>query len=361
MTAQDSNVIDQDPFTLYPLPDKPKKKIRVGLIGFGHTMKACHAPSIQHLQSLDWALEVTAIAEIDTSRLAEGLATFPKAKAFTHSDTLLNETDLCDAVLICLWPPESATACLKAVKKGFHVLVEKPVSELSADFAAIVDAEKEFNQLRVQVGYNRRSQMLAGQFKEALQEMQPIQHIRARLYRTQRKEAGFYEDVAVHPINFIEYCIGPLRLNRVEFWPQVEVGEIPSGMRADLRAPNGITVELDIRPAAGRHQECYEIISHKKTLYLTYCPVERHSDPAELSSWDGTEKTSLYFKTDYEPMEKLHLQGFLSQMASFIRFAAGENGRPICSLKEARESVAVVESIISEKKTTTLQEILSGC
>lgn len=109
--------------------------IRLGIIGLGN-MGQVHCKLAHELQSL----ELTALCDSDTQRLRKQAERFGCA-GFV-SPTELIDAHLCDALLIATPHYAHTTIGITALKKGYHVLVEKPISAHKADAARLLKAHK---------------------------------------------------------------------------------------------------------------------------------------------------------------------------------------------------------------------------
>lgn len=128
------------------------KKIRVGIIGTGGIAKA-------HLNSFLAQPDVEVVAGAD---LVEG-----KAKAFfdkfgieakcynSHKEMLDDESLQLDAVSICTYNRTHAECAIYALKKGVHVLLEKPMTVTLDEAVEIRKAEKESGKV-LSIGFQPR-------------------------------------------------------------------------------------------------------------------------------------------------------------------------------------------------------------
>ena len=128
------------------------KKVRVGIIGTGWIAES-------HMKSFMNQPDVEIVAGAD---LIEG-----KAEAFfkkfgmegkcynSHKEMLDDESLKLDAVSVCTYNRTHAECAVYALKKGVHVLLEKPMCVTVEEAAEIVKAEKESGKI-VSVGFQPR-------------------------------------------------------------------------------------------------------------------------------------------------------------------------------------------------------------
>ena len=124
-----------------------EKKVRIGIVGTGN-MGSAHARAIQ--EGKIPGAELTAVHSLEP----EGLERFAPAEIFDDHTRLL-DSGLADAVIIATPHYQHTTIGIEALKKGFHVLVEKPISVHKADAEKLVAAAKP-----------RRKQVFAAMFNQ---------------------------------------------------------------------------------------------------------------------------------------------------------------------------------------------------
>ncbi|MDD2710605.1 MAG: Gfo/Idh/MocA family oxidoreductase [Verrucomicrobiae bacterium] len=109
------------------------KSVRLGIIGLG--MGGVHARYL--LDGKVNRCELTAVCDMDPNRLAKynNLRTFRDAGEMFNSGTI-------DAVLIATPHYSHTTLGISALKKGLHVLVEKPISVHKADCEKLLEAHR---------------------------------------------------------------------------------------------------------------------------------------------------------------------------------------------------------------------------
>ena len=138
-------------------------RLRTAVIGGGLIAQVVHLPN---LARLDDAFEIAAIADVSAA-VAGGLAErYAPARAYTDWAAMLDEERL-DAVVVCSPNATHAEVVLVALDRGLHVLVEKPLSLVPDDAAAICRRREETG-LVVQVGYMKRYDEAYEAFLDAL-------------------------------------------------------------------------------------------------------------------------------------------------------------------------------------------------
>jgi predicted dehydrogenase len=122
------------------------QQIKVGLIGYGISAKAFHAPFFKILPQY----KVTAVLE---RHKQESKSLFPEAVVVTKvEDLLLQDVDL---VVITTPNDTHFPYTLKALQAGKHVVVEKPFTITSEDALLLIDAAQQYNRI-LSVYQNRR-------------------------------------------------------------------------------------------------------------------------------------------------------------------------------------------------------------
>ncbi|GIO15241.1 oxidoreductase [Cohnella xylanilytica] len=103
------------------------KKIKLALIGAGARGLLSYAPYVRlHPDEA----ELVAVAEPDAARRAEAAAQFglTESQLYDSWEELLGQPRLCDAVLICTQDRMHFGPTMAALERGYHVLLEKPMS-----------------------------------------------------------------------------------------------------------------------------------------------------------------------------------------------------------------------------------------
>lgn len=93
------------------------------LIGFGQVAEKAHLPAFK-----ERGIRITAVCESNAARREAAQAALPEAKLYTSYEQLLEAQDGLDFVDIATPPFLHADQSLAALKRGLHVLCEKPLA-----------------------------------------------------------------------------------------------------------------------------------------------------------------------------------------------------------------------------------------
>lgn len=123
--------------------------LRVGVIGLGYGGEMALKG-----YSLLPDVEIVALAGLEEDRLQTLGATYNVPNLYHYHHELLSRDDL-DAVSVCVPNYLHAPITIEALKRGLHVLCEKPLARTSREAEAMVDAATEADRV-LQVVFNHR-------------------------------------------------------------------------------------------------------------------------------------------------------------------------------------------------------------
>ena len=130
------------------------KKLRVGIIGCGWIADA-HMYSYKNMPDV----EIVAAADIVPGKAAAFMAKHGIGNAKTnyasHKEMLDDESLALDAVSICTYNCQHAEPTVYALKKGVHVLLEKPFTVTLDEAIEVMKAEKESGKI-LSIGFQPR-------------------------------------------------------------------------------------------------------------------------------------------------------------------------------------------------------------
>jgi len=120
------------------------KKITLAIIGLGSRGKNAYGAELLTLKD---RAQVVAVAEPDEERLKLGGDEHgvPSERRFHSAEELLAQPKLADAALICVQDRQHVPVAIAALRKGYDILLEKPVSPILSELQEIVRTAREEN------------------------------------------------------------------------------------------------------------------------------------------------------------------------------------------------------------------------
>ncbi len=135
--------------TITTQPANPEH-IRLGIIGLGN-MGSSHCRLIESIDNIVLA----AVCDIDSARLAKIVSRYG-CQGYATSTELINAGD-CDAILIATPHYDHTTIGIAALKAGYHLLVEKPISVHKADCEKLIRAHRHPDKQVFAAMFNQRT------------------------------------------------------------------------------------------------------------------------------------------------------------------------------------------------------------
>ena len=120
------------------------KKLKVALAGLGSRGKDTYAKCANVYPE---KMEIVAIADIDRSKVDEvaSLYNIPQNMCFNSAEELLAQEKIADVMFITTQDKQHVGHAIPALKKGYHLLLEKPISPDLDECREIVKVAKECN------------------------------------------------------------------------------------------------------------------------------------------------------------------------------------------------------------------------
>src|SRR5438067_1924629 len=113
--------------------------LKGAMVGFGFIAGKGHHPA--YLARKD--VEIVAIADVSAARLDAARAAAPDARLYPSWRELLTKETALDFVDVCTPPDAHAEIALAALRRGAHVLCEKPLTTTTAQAMELVAAARE--------------------------------------------------------------------------------------------------------------------------------------------------------------------------------------------------------------------------
>lgn len=122
--------------------DEAKKPVKVAIVGLGSRGKDTYVPCVKEFPE---KMQIVAIADIVKEKVDEVAAEYhiPKEMCFSSAEELLAQDRLADALFICTMDQQHFGHAIPALKKGYHLLLEKPISPSLQECAEVARVAKE--------------------------------------------------------------------------------------------------------------------------------------------------------------------------------------------------------------------------
>lgn len=120
------------------------KKVKVAIVGLGSRGKDTYA-KCQHI--LGDEMQIVAVADIIPEKVADVANEYnvPKEMCFESAEKLLEQERLADVLFICTQDRQHYGHAIPALKKGYHLLLEKPISPDLEECKEIAKVANEYN------------------------------------------------------------------------------------------------------------------------------------------------------------------------------------------------------------------------
>jgi predicted dehydrogenase len=140
------------PSNVRPTLEVIMKEVRIGVIGCGGMARGGHMKVFPEVSRLKF----TAAADLSQENLKATLDSHPNVKTFTNADELL-DSGLVDAIFIGTPHYFHPQYALAAMKRGLHVMTEKPVAVTAKAAAEVNEVAKKHPKLKYGVMHQMRT------------------------------------------------------------------------------------------------------------------------------------------------------------------------------------------------------------
>lgn len=315
-------------------------KIGVGVIGTGRIGRI----HLDHLCQNIPQVEVLSICSLDTE-IATTLSTrYSIPQITTQYNQLLDNSDL-DAVVVASSTDTHVEICQAAADAGLHIFCEKPIA---LDLKEIDDTLRKVkdNNVKFQVGFNRRSDVSFQRLHEAIMKGEigdphilritsrdpappPIEYIKV--------SGGMFLDMTIHDFDMARFLIGDeveeiYAVGNVNIDPIIgQVGDIDTAV-ITLRFKNGVLGTIDnSRQAVYGYDQRVEVFGSKGMVSVgnsvtdTLISTVKHGNITSLPHY--------FFIERYK-------QAYLTEMESFIQCII-EDTKPMVTGEDGKHPILI--------------------
>ncbi len=123
-----------------------QQPVTVAILGLGGRGRLVYAPYARNHPD---EMKIVAVADIEPERMKAVAEEYgvPAAQCYASAEELLAQPKLADAVLVCTQDRQHFDHTIPALKKGYHVLLEKPISPSLEECIEIARVAKENDRL----------------------------------------------------------------------------------------------------------------------------------------------------------------------------------------------------------------------
>ena len=125
-----------------------EQKIKVAIAGLGSRGKDVYARALERFSD---KVEITAVADIDAQKTAIAARRYhiPEERCFASAEELLEQDRLADVMVIATQDRQHVGHAIPALRKGYHLLLEKPVSPFLEECVELARVAKECERMVV--------------------------------------------------------------------------------------------------------------------------------------------------------------------------------------------------------------------
>jgi myo-inositol 2-dehydrogenase/D-chiro-inositol 1-dehydrogenase len=314
--------------------------VRLGFIGCGNHATQNLYPSLRYADC-----EVVAACDLWEERREKFRRAYHPAHMYEHFEPMLANADLhLDAVIVCGPPALHHEAGLAAMRRGLHVLTEKPPSDTLAQALEMQRVSRETGRICM-VAFMKR---FAQKYREAMEisarpEFGRRVHCLVRYsYGVQGEPHSILTGMAIHPIDLMHHFMG----NVVRL--QVERGtlERTCNFSVNLRFESGATGTLILDNTIPSPLERLELSGDGAFLvvdevaHLAYYPKAEKAW-AQPKKWVSEPNTALQTPEN----DSLVLQGYAGEVQAFIEAVAAGHAPACSTIDDGVEAMRLVELI----------------
>lgn len=159
------------------------RKLKIAIVGLGSRGKDTYAPAIAQYGS---QAEITAIADIIPEKVDEVAKKYhiPRKMCFSSAEELLEQERLADILFICTQDKQHVPHALPALRKGYHILLEKPISPSLEECREILRTAHEYDRkvvvchvLRYTPFYKKLKEILDSDIIGEIMNVQAVENV----------------------------------------------------------------------------------------------------------------------------------------------------------------------------------------
>jgi predicted dehydrogenase len=279
---------------------------KIVLVGVGH-LGTYHLEKLMALCTSN-EVQIAAVVDVDPERLAKAAARC-KSAAFASLDDVNVHAD---AAIVATPTPTHVDVALKAMQRGWHVLVEKPLASTSQEAQQLVEAAQQHG-LVLQVGHSERFNPAVEAVMKMLDNPRYIVAERLGPFTGRSTETDVVLDLMIHDLDIVASLV-PAALTEVRAIGVPVITEAVDMAAARLAFADGTVAQL----SAGRAS----LEPSRKIRFFTqerYVSVDCATQQVKSIRRLAPAKPGEHPQITGEPVEINGSDALMAQLASFVR------------------------------------------
>ena len=227
--------------------------LRVAVIGGGYHSREHHLPSLaKYVARYPGEVELAAFCDLRRD-IAEGICReYGFGQFYTDIDEMLASENL-DACIAVTPVSANASVAKTIVIAGVPLLMEKPPGSTPQEARELCEFA-EGRDAPAMVSMNRRYDPALSAARSWIAG-QPLEHVRASMFRHRRRERDFFVGTALHSLDALRWIAGDIS----DYSVHTRLVDEAWWYRIDLEFERGATGVLEVLPTCGNRAEFYEI------------------------------------------------------------------------------------------------------
>lgn len=316
--------------------------LKIGVLGAGHLGKI-------HLRLLNQSEKYQLVGFYDANHQnAEKLSSELGYRRFDTIEELIDQVDVVDIVT----PTLSHFDCaVKAITKGKHIFLEKPISNTVAEAEEIIRLAKEYN-VKGQVGHVERFNPAFKAVKDQINNPMFIETHRLAEFNPRGTDVPVVLDLMIHDIDAILSVVGS-KVKDVHASGVSVISDSPDIANARIEFENGCVANITSSRISMKNMRKARFFQKDAYISVDYldkvCEVVKMKDAPEvpgdfdmiLQNAEGLRK-QIYFDNP----EVGTNNAILEELETFAD-AINNNTTPIVTLEDGTEALRVAHWIIN--------------
>ena len=328
------------------------KMVKIGLLGVGHLGKI----HLKCLQAID-IIKVVGFFDPDDAIATQVQEAYPHIKRFFDLSLLIEQSEAIDIVTPTITHFELAT---KAIQRGKHVFIEKPLTHTLAEAKKLVELAKKQG-IKVQIGYVERFNPAFLSIREKPLNPLFIEAHRLAMFNPRGTDVSVVLDLMVHDLDLVLHIVKS-PLTSVQASGVAVVSKSPDIANARLEFANGAVANLTASRISMKQMR--KLRFFQKEAYISLDLLAKNAQIIQLfgeAEKDKITDGNLLSLTTEEGKKYINIEQPATPTTNAIQmelstFAAAilSDTKPIVTIQDGYQTLQVAHQIINKIEERTL-------